>query len=60
MAEYEACQTNGENTHRLGGTGSLLELRGVDSTVQDALRVAVYWFHEHHNQRIRLHPGQTR
>ena len=55
LAELDACKTHGKVTHEIGGTGSLTEMIGKRDSMQNSVRVAVYWFHEHHNHRIALY-----
>lgn len=52
-AEREATTTNDVVTHRLSGLGSLLGF-GVDRAAYEAVRVAVYWYHERAGQRQAL------
>ncbi len=44
-AEQRACTRDNKVTHRLGGIGSLLSFAGPRRACE-AVRVAVYWYHE--------------
>ena len=55
QAELDACKTHGKTTHEIGGTGSLTEMIGKRDSMQNSVRVAVYWFHEHHGHRLALY-----
>ena len=45
-AENAACTTKGKRTHWLSGTGSLVAYHGKDSGAYEAVKTAVFWYHE--------------
>lgn len=57
-AEQKTCMTAGKVTHRLTGIGSLLarNFNRADTRADtlDAIRVAVFWYHELKGQRQEL------
>jgi hypothetical protein len=51
-AENAACVTKGKRTHWLSGLGSLVEYHGKDSGAYEAIKTAVFWYHEKAGQRL--------